>query len=811
MIKAPYNFVPLSEQVVFPEWSSQISHDIPFSDGLSGTVSLRLTAKSPIFVRNGYSQEEGKEKGGAYNSFSNIGGEKGKYFIPATTLKGAVRNILEIMSFSKLHLDTNAKIAEREWSNEKLYTLKKEQASLRCGWLKPVGDHYEIIDCGKPYRIAQTRIDEHLNTSEFQRNFSKAEGARLNLNKERELNGNKYDPKTAEFKYRLVENVASLDSLRNLRFSTDEEFATGEAPTRMMVSHDGKMRGTIVLTGQPDLWMWPRPKELTRGAGKFYEFIFKNPEPQYAATYQLSEEEYNQYKFIYSDSPDWKYANDKLLPTTGIPVFFRLDTTSGTKKIKDWGLAFLYKLPYNYTPYELLPESHHSKDPDMAECLFGYTDKNGSLKGRVQFTPLWSNNARSDRACTLALCGPKASYYPIYIDQRDEGKNGYMTGPYKTYNNGALKGWKRYVLRRNIWESRTNSDKIDTKIYPLAEGTIFEGKIVFHNLKPEEIGALLSALTFHGNENKALHQIGMAKPYGYGKVKLDITNVKLLAVGDEAGLPQNYRSYMAIFEKYMNKALGHPWSSYASIKELLTLVNKEISDNSSFNYMTLEMNGRNEFQQAKGGNNGKGQRYYLPYLTDILNQSTQVSYLQELYKKELEEINKQRDSHSLKLEEQLKEQARIEAERIAELQRIEEGKRAEAKRVAAKLKAEEEKRDVERAAQEKEKKRKQKAEAGLSILEELNLNNEPKVRDFKGFKRGVEDWLKAANLTTAPASEYPFIQTTLLRISQKPSRDENKKKLWSNRDSAYLRFVESVTSKEFTDSIFNEIKNRKSN
>ena len=67
-IKAPFNFVPLSEKVFFPDWADQISQDIPFSDGLSGTIELKITAESPIFVRNGYNREDKEAKNADYKS-----------------------------------------------------------------------------------------------------------------------------------------------------------------------------------------------------------------------------------------------------------------------------------------------------------------------------------------------------------------------------------------------------------------------------------------------------------------------------------------------------------------------------------------------------------------------------------------------------------------------------------------------------------------------------------------------------------------------------------------------------------------------
>ena len=53
MIKSPYNFVPLTENIYYPDWSEQVSHDVPFSDGESGEIEIKIEAKSPLFVRNG--------------------------------------------------------------------------------------------------------------------------------------------------------------------------------------------------------------------------------------------------------------------------------------------------------------------------------------------------------------------------------------------------------------------------------------------------------------------------------------------------------------------------------------------------------------------------------------------------------------------------------------------------------------------------------------------------------------------------------------------------------------------------------------
>ncbi len=97
MMRAPFNFVPLPEQAVFyPNWANKISFDAPFRDAQCGKIHIKIIAKTPIFVRQGHVIGNDTP-----NMFMHNGNT---YFIPATSIKGAVRNILEIVSFGKLNI-----------------------------------------------------------------------------------------------------------------------------------------------------------------------------------------------------------------------------------------------------------------------------------------------------------------------------------------------------------------------------------------------------------------------------------------------------------------------------------------------------------------------------------------------------------------------------------------------------------------------------------------------------------------------------------------------------------------------------------
>ena len=576
MIKAPFNFVPLSDKVYLPEWANLISHDVPFEDGLSGVITLKITAETPLFVRNGHTKEDKDKNTERYCSFSKS--PEGNFFIPATSIKGAFRNVMEIMSFGKMKVDKNAAFAQREWFNADLYTIKspKVQSTIRCGWLREVANGYEVVDCGRPYRIAHVRIDELVSGAKpFEENFR--QNSRTDLNDDVKIDGDKYDPKTAVYKYKLMEGV----NLSGLKFSIDEEYAAEYKENRVRVDEYGEFSGTIVFTGQPDKWMFPRPQKMVKNAGKFYEFVFPTPHSD-AQKYPITEQDYKNFEFIYTDSPDWKFAK-RNIGKEGIPVFFRVEN----KKIKDWGLAFLYKLPYENTPYKTLYENHRSKKLDLCECVFGHTSGSSSLKGRVLFSNAFSNDAQQDSDIRLILGSPKASYYPLYIRQNEtKGK----VEKYLTYNDGQLSGWKRYVVRKSTFTKFMNNDNLDTIIHPVKAGATFHTKLIFHNLRPIELGALLTAITFHDTEG-CYHQMGQGKPYGFGRVTVAIENYP-------SDLPSK-EELMSEFENAISNKVPN-WDRTQQIINLISMSSNLVSNEERFLYMNMDMDGRNnEFVNAK--------------------------------------------------------------------------------------------------------------------------------------------------------------------------------------------------------------------
>lgn len=576
-VKSPFNFVPVSDKVFFPKWASQISQDIPFRGSLSGTIDLKITAETPIFIRNGHTKEDAIEKNENYNSFSFVKDSAGRkrYFIPAASIKGEVRSVLETISFGKLHVDPSARFARRDLNNSKDYDLIRSQSDIHCGWLKSKEGKYVVEDCGRPLRIEHKEIDRFLGEDVFQRAF----GGQGKLHDSQ---------KTAQYKYSLLPSK----DLRGVSFRVDKDRSDGSQ--NVCCSRNGDIIGTIVLTGQPSKWG-------TRG--KHYEFVFRDD--QNSGVYEFSEDEFKEIKFIYDQDPEhkqWKWLKHKIEYGYGAPVFFRLKT--GHSGIRDLGFTYLYKMPYNRSVKACLSLEHNDlSKPDLAECILGYSNGKDSLKGRVQFGNAFADcatvNELGER--TLVLASPKASYYPEYI--RQDGHGGTLAA-YATYDKGKLSGRKRYYLRNDVWAksaavNESGEDTQNTIIRPLDKGAEFNSIVSFHNLRPEELGALLSALTFAGGKTNR-HQLGMAKPYGYGKCRYDVKlNLEPSPV-EQGQARSDVEYYIALFEGMMEKWSGASrWQEQQEIRELLTITSAVCPGSSRFQYMQLDMNGTNEFNEAK--------------------------------------------------------------------------------------------------------------------------------------------------------------------------------------------------------------------
>lgn len=621
MIKAPYNFVPLENKAFYPPWANHISQDIPFEDGVSGSIEYTIKSETPIFVRNGYTDRKNPD-----TKFSQAPDEQ--HFIPGTSIKGEIRNVLEILSFGKMTQVQDARFGIRDLSaNSEGQFYRERIQDVHCGWLykkqnQDGTEEYIINDCGTPGRIAPEEIDYQYGTE------LASFGQKLTLNRQC---ANKNDEEKLRSAFNKYENILKI-SLTNQDIASrlSGTFSTVPDDYNRIIAHfstNGK-KGRIIVTGQPSR------RDPQNRKGKYYEFVFFESKDEESVNKQTISDFLTIHKNNYDYENIWKrYLNEG----KRVPVFF-MRKSGKEGPIDAIGLAYMFRIPTaNFIKGAIPIALQSNRRKDLAECIFGTAKESlGQLKGRVTISPAFAcGTPKGCNTVTTVLGSPKPSYGPLYVNSG-------------TWNdaNAQIKGRKRYPVRANLLPSNEGNDAQACKFTPLDKGTSFKGRINFHNLKECELGALIAALTFNGHPD-CFHSIGEAKPLGYGKVKISIDKLTacilkdIFSTNSEATqLTTDY--FLNKFKEVMDENIGTGWEYSKSIKELCSMA-RGIDNNNNFSYMQMSTSrDENEFAKNKSSN-----RENLPLLSQIL--AGDMSYItgepntNRLYKQEIEEDIKKED------------------------------------------------------------------------------------------------------------------------------------------------------------------------
>lgn len=601
MIRAPFNFVPLNDKVYFPKWADQISQDISFSDGLSGYVDVKIKAESPILVSEGV-KERGQTHYFCHTPAENM--RNWKYFIPGTSIKGAVRNVMEILAFSKMSFTQNRSFTIRD-----LYRGKKEDndeiktdgdfylekiniETVHCGWMRKTPIGCVIDDCGIPWRISAEKIDEmfkakdiNLGLMDFILDGTKFSNTDVNK-------GNRY----AKKKYDMLKTALGITSEKGFEdeiidsltdfFVNDNETSIAKCGRILKCQGTGGKEGTIVFTGQPGA----RKIKDGKWEGKFFEFIF--PKEVLRQNIHVPNGVYRTFETIHKDSPDYVgFRRKQLNEGKQIPVFFTY-SSNNADEIDSVGISYMYRYPafnsvYNGIPIELLD----MKRRDLPECVFGYTGQNDSLKGRVVFSNAFLMGNPVILQKNYALASPHASFYPLYL------------GNGQSWNSQSIRiaGRKRYPSK-NTPKGNKGTSNMESPKRPLGKGSEFECKIRFFNLKPIEFGALLSSLDFCGH-NECYHSLGQGKPLGYGKVKITIDKVEFTNGSIDISAARDSFTD-AMNEESELRNWRERWEDSVQLKELFSMAEGiPVGRDEEFTYMQMSVTANdgkkhNEFKDA---------------------------------------------------------------------------------------------------------------------------------------------------------------------------------------------------------------------
>ena len=628
-ITAPYNFVPLSGWIYQPknDWQQQVSHDIPLENGLSGTLDITLTAHSDILV--GQKQvPANKERPGQVHFFE----QNDRYAIPGSSLKGMIRNVLEIASFAKMRNVDDHRLSIRDISGgghlKDIYASRMQ--NQKAGFLrlrKQTGeDNYvaEIIPCDYAH-IRHNDLKKSINHSDCL--FRRGQSVRQ--------------------KYLHWSKLTNSDSneLPKLRFITQKQPKQTHI-TLAIPRESAAFEGTLVFTGQiSDKCKSPNGK--FNKSGKYRDFVFYNDNPQ-GITLPVDGKLLEDFRKIHGEgetknkTPWEDFWKKRFKEGEAIPVFYH---ASG-ERVKSIGLAFMYKLAYENSIGETLAHTHPlhhydtlkendleslDKNRDLPELLLGMIDpednkkakENHSLKSRISFGLCSITDTSINPKATKAtiLNGPKATYFPNYLHQQTINNRLAPKKPYTTYmdRHAELRGWKRYPARsenqvkvQSLEGKQKENKLVQVILNPLPANTQFKGKIRFHNIRPEELGALIWALEW-GGEKELMHSLGMGKPFGFGQLTIAVDeahvfhNTTLKEKHYQAEELKTFtegkaQQFLATIQEAYKQAGKQNWQESPQIQNLLAMANPQapIAKMGKLKYMHMGMSIRdNEFVQAK--------------------------------------------------------------------------------------------------------------------------------------------------------------------------------------------------------------------
>lgn len=468
----PYTFVPFSKKVYEltedEKAELEMVHDVPVKGSLSGKIRVDFEAVTPFCVR----KSDGK------NMSINE-----KYYVPGTSIKGMVRSVFEILTYSNARNGVaNNRYSMRDL-NSKDYELKNQEQES--GFLVKVKGKYYIQRC-----------------------------------------------KSKKMNYDDIKKVTGEDISDGVRTIRDKYKRIPR-----FIKYEGKEAIWFFSESVPT-----RPHDKHR---KKHEFLFYVPNFSEEKLIPIKKEELEDFLFIHekeNENKNWKYwrglisnyPSVKDVRKEGIvPCFFR--TFNDGSSVKDLGFSYLYRQPYSKKLHEFLPEAHQKANSiDMAQAVFGYVNGKDSLKGRVQFGNSFIEKAHSLQELNLVLGSPKPTFYPFYLEQN----NGYGQKQNTYFSNSTLSGTKRFLLR-NVAEKGTTKSNVSTNFTPLDKGTKFTSYIYFFNLHDYELGALLAAITFC-NQLDCHHSLGYAKPFGYGRLKVNSCTVEQCELNDIDVLIQTF-------------------------------------------------------------------------------------------------------------------------------------------------------------------------------------------------------------------------------------------------------------------------------
>jgi len=685
--KAPYNFVPLNDIVVPCEHREKKlpSFNTYHPTLNSGYLELKLTTETPLYIRDTLTRDDLKKEARVKAENDN-NDTKYKYInpdffspggrvrIPGSSLRGMLRTMVEMTSFSKLlFFEHNRNYYFRSFAD-------------KCKDIRDEYSHYMKGDENENKKKAYSR--------DLKAGYLVKDGLRYYVIPAKRINGNQFFRVHEEVakKAGIIKNLMSCEKSPN-KFGKNKEYEKYDMGFKPVHFPNSAIKGKKLTQLFPPN---SATEDFHKGmlvcsgwiGGKCMHWVVGPPDD---LRLELHDGVIENYK---NDVGRDKKANllDKFKKDSQkkVPCFY----IEKDGKVFSFGQTGFFRLAFKQKLSDLIPGTMKDKNTlDIAEAIFG---NESEFPGRVFFEDIFlepgQDDVMAEETIIKVLGKPSPTTFQHYLEQNlkeiiQDGNNYKGIKHYNT-KGARLRGNKCYWHKSNNlgnWEESklsfdneqlhklmadNNIERKDfekalasedrksvvslkklspelkqvfinavgryetqhSKIKYVNTGKTFSGRLRFENLTNVELGALLFSLQL---PQGCLFKLGMGKPLGLGSVHissaLHLSNRKeryedlfseweqeVPAVDkDEKDIPD----FKSNFEKYVLGKLGETsltslWDT-SRLKELAIMLNYqkgiELETAGETRYLEID---RKKGEQRQGENEYK-QRHILPIPSEV--------------------------------------------------------------------------------------------------------------------------------------------------------------------------------------------------
>jgi CRISPR-associated protein (TIGR03986 family) len=608
---APYNFVELPDTIVPAELAPNgklRDNNRYYSDRHTGRIECTLTTASPLYIRCGLTKEEFECGAEAKDlpDFYYIDTKTKKPVLPGSSLRGMLRTLIEIISFSKispvsdfhrLFFRAVATLAKED-SLATAYRKYIDSSKVKAGYLKRDGDTWKII-AAKEIRVNNTSTsfawvqEEDLSSTDFPglKRFD--------------------DPD-----YLLQDIPISYQRITRIlgRYIADDVTIPKQYPLN---------QGRLVTSGN-----MKETSDSDSESIRTYHCVVFVPNPNPNKTYIIDPDAIKHYLNALTDFQKLHPFDERLgMLQENRPVFYCQPKQGNIVTL--FGHSPNFRIPYSpkgdgnaATVVDFIPDNLRDDSRiDIAEAIFGFVrrdkqpeGKEQSRAGRIFVSDGICSSSTNDIFMTEGviipkiLASPKPTTYQHYLVQPEETNaeksklKHYASQPTEET---VIRGHKLY------WHKGSNpdiqhpnptevNDTQTTEIKPIKPDVTFKFTIQFENLSNVEIGALMWILDIAQNNNYCL-SLGMGKPLGMGAVKIESSlylskrktrYTKLFNNNrwETAESLDNNPDYQQLFENYILQELKQTgkFKDIPRIQMLLAMLSWQNPAASKTRYMEIE-------------------------------------------------------------------------------------------------------------------------------------------------------------------------------------------------------------------------------